>query len=92
MKEKIAKQIMKRMGSSGRYDSNNQIRTLVVMQVLGDSKSFFKSPVALQDKPGFFDNARVPDSVITDNNFAKYVLFGGSSAKHNNLVNLQWGK
>lgn len=92
VKEKIAKQIMKRMGSSGRYDSNNQIRTLVVMQVLGDSKSFFKSPVALQDKQGFFDNARVPDSVITDNNFAKYVLFGGSSAKHNNLVNLQWGK
>ena len=92
VKEKVAKQIIKRMGSSGRYDSNNQIRTLVVMQVLGDSKSFFKSPVTLQDKPGFFDNARIPDSIITDNNFAKYVLFGGSSAQHNNLVNLQWSK
>ena len=90
VKEKIAKQIIKRMGSSGRYDSNNQIRTLVVMQVLGDSKSFFKSPVSLQDKEGFFDNARVPDSIISDNNFAQYVLFGGSSAQHNNLVNLQW--
>jgi len=92
VKEKIAKQIIKRMGSSGRYDSNNQIRTLVVMQVLGDSKSFFKSPVTLQDKPGFFDNARIPDSVITDNNFAQYVLFGGSSAQHNNLVDLQWSR
>ena len=90
VKEKIAKQIIKRMGSSGRYDSNNQIRTLVVMQVLGDSKSFFKSPESLQDKEGFFDNARVPDSIISDNNFAQYVLFGGSSAQHNNLVNLQW--
>jgi len=92
VKEKIAKQIIKRMGSSGRYDSNNQIRTLVVMQVLGESKSFFKSPVSLQDKEGFFDNARVPDSVISNNNFAQYVLFGGSSAQHNNLINLQWRK
>ena len=78
------------MGSSGRYDSNNQIRTLVVMQVLGDSKSFFKSPVSLQDKEGFFDNGTVPDSDISDNNFAKYFLFGGSSKQHNSMVNLQW--
>ena len=90
IKEKIAKQIIKRMGSSGRYDSDNQIRTLVVMQVLAESKSFFKSPVVLQDKEGFFDNGRVPDSDISDNNFAKYVLFGGSSKQHNSMVNLQW--
>ena len=92
VKEKIAKQIIKRMGSAGRYDSGNQIRTLVVMQVLGDSKSFFKSPVTLQDKKGFFDDGKIPDSIITDNNFAQYVLFGGSSQQHNNLINLQWRK
>lgn len=90
VKEKIAKQIIKRMGSSGRYDSGNQIKTLVVMQVLADSKSFFKSPVTLQDKKGFFDDGKIPDSTITDNNFAQYVLFGGSSRQHDTLMNLQW--
>jgi hypothetical protein len=90
VKEKIAKRIIKRMGSSGRYDTDNQLKTLVVMQVLGNSKSFFKATTSLEDRQGFFNNERVPDSTISNNNFAQYVLFGGSSNRHNSLVNLQW--
>ena len=92
VKEKIAKQIIKKMGDTGRYDSTNQIRTLVVMQVLGNSKSFFKSTSSLQDKEGFFNNVKVPDASISDNNFAQYLLIGRSSKQHDNLVNLQWRK
>jgi hypothetical protein len=42
-KEKAAKKIVKKMGDKGRYDSTNQLKTLIVMQVLGDTKSFFES-------------------------------------------------
>ena len=40
-KEVAAKKILKKMGDKGRYDSANQLKTLIVMQVLGNSKSFF---------------------------------------------------
>jgi hypothetical protein len=92
VREKVAKQILKKMGASGRYEASNQIRTLVVMQVLANSKSFFQEKIKLQDTPGFFQNTKIPDTVINDNNFAQYVLFGTSSQQHDNLVNLQWPK
>ena len=90
VKEKIAKRIMKRMGDKGRYDASNQLKTLVVMQVLGNSKSFFKATTRLEDTAGFFSTATVPDAVIDGNNFAQYILFGGSNAKHDAMVNSQY--
>ena len=90
VKEKIAKKIMKRMGDKGRYDASNQLRTLVVMQVLGNSKEFFKPTNKLKDTAGFFTTTKVPDAIINPNNFAQYILFGGSSAKHNALTDLQY--
>jgi hypothetical protein len=90
VKEKIAKRILKKMGSSGRYDSTNQIKTLVVMQILGDSKTFFETSTALQDTEGFFSDDAIPDGLIDENNFAQYLLFGGSDAKHEAMVNSQY--
>ena len=89
-KGKVAKKIMKRMGDKGRYDATNQIRTLIVMQALGDTKGFFDPVSKLKDTPGFFTNKTVPDSVINGNNFAQYVLFGGSTARHGALVDSQY--
>ena len=40
-KQKAATKIVKKMGDKGRYEANNQLKTLIVMQVLADSKSFF---------------------------------------------------
>jgi hypothetical protein len=90
VKEKIAKRIMKRMGDKGRYDASNQLKTLVVMQVLGNGKSFFKATTKLEDTAGFFSTAKIPDAVIDGNNFAQYILFGGSNAKHDAMVNSQY--
>ena len=89
-KEKVAKKIMKRMGDKGRYDATNQIRTLIVMQALGDTKGFFDPVSKLKDTPGFFTDKTVPDAVINGNNFAQYVLFGGSTARHGALVDSQY--
>jgi hypothetical protein len=89
-KEKAASKIVKKMGDKGRYDDNNQLKTLVVMQVLGNTKTFFDNQTQLQDTAGFFDNRTVPDNVISDNNYSAYIMFGGSDASHNALTGSQY--
>ena len=91
-KQKVARKIVKSMGDKGRYDSTNQIRTLVVMGALGDSKSFFSVQRTIPDIPNFFQPTTVPDGTISDNNAAAYYMIGGSNAAHNALVNSQYEK
>ena len=89
-KQKAASKIVKKMGDKGRYDDSNQVKTLVVMQVLGNTKTFFDDQAQLQDTPGFFDNRTIPDTTISDNNYSAYIMFGGSDAAHNALTESQY--
>ena len=89
-KQKVASKIVKNMGDKGRYDETNQLKTLVVMQVLGNTKTFFDTQKALQDTENFFETTTVPDNTISDSNYAQYFLFGGSDAAHNALVDSQY--
>ena len=89
-KEKAVKKIMKKIDDKQRYDSANQMKTLIVMQVLGNSKSFFDSQKILNDREGFFTNATLPDTVISDNNIASYYLFAGSEGLMNDMIDSQW--
>tara|TARA_R110002020_G_scaffold380117_1_gene591309 strand:+ start:1108 stop:2508 length:1401 start_codon:yes stop_codon:yes gene_type:complete len=89
-KQKAAGKIINKMGDKGRYDETNQLKTLLVMQVLGNTKDFFSSQLALPDTPGFFSATRIPDTQIKDNGLASFVLFGGSNAAMDNLVNMQY--
>jgi len=91
-KEKAAKKIVKKMGDKGRYDSQNQLKTLIVMQVLGNTKTFFESQQQLNDRAGFFTDESLPDTVISDNNIAGYFLFAGSEGLMNEMVMQQWQK
>jgi hypothetical protein len=91
-KQKAAKKIVKKMGDKGKYDSVNQMKTLIVMQVLGNTKSFFESQQALNDRDGFFTDLTLPDTVISDNNIAAYLLFAGSDGLMNEMVDSQWQK
>ena len=91
-KEKAAKKIVKKMGDKGRYDSQNQLKTLIVMQVLGNTKTFFDSQKQLNDRVGFFTDDFLPDAVISDNNIASYFLFAGSDGLMNEMVMQQWQK
>jgi outer membrane biosynthesis protein TonB len=90
VKEKVAKKIMSKMNDKSKYDSTNQIRTLAVMGVLGNSRSFFGTQATLQDTPGFFSGAKIPDSSIPTNNVAQYLMFGGSNQSHSEMVDSQW--
>ena len=89
-KEVAAKKILKKMGDKGRYDSANQLKTLIVMQVLGNSKSFFDSQKQLNDIEGFFTDQFIPDAELTTNNIAQYFLFAGSDGLMNEMIMQQW--
>ena len=91
-KQKAGSKIVKKMGDKGRYDSNNQLKTLLVMQVLGNAKTFFDDQKILQDTQGFFSDLAVPDTQISDNNFASFILFGGSNVKMDALVDSQYNQ
>jgi hypothetical protein len=91
-KEVAAKKILKKMGDKGRYDSANQLKTLIVMQVLGNSKSFFEGQKNLNDIQGFFTDNAIPDAELTTNNIAQYFLFGGSDVLMDEMIMQQWQK
>ena len=80
------------MGDKKKYDSVNQIKTLIVMQVLGNTKTFFDSQKELNDRKNFFSNVSIPDAVISDNNIASYLLFGGSDGLMQEMIDSQWQK
>ena len=48
-KEKAATKIVKKMGDKARYDESNQMKTLIVMQILGNTKTFFDTQSTIQD-------------------------------------------
>lgn len=89
-KQKAAKKILSKMGDKGRYDSTNQLKTLIVMNVLGNQKSFIDPTKVIPDTPGFFTDKSIPDSNLSDNNYTSYFLFGGDDASHNALINSQY--
>ena len=89
-KQKAAKKIVKKMGDKGKYEGGNQLKTLVIMSVLGNSREFFSAQKMLPDTPGFFQSTRVPDTQITDNSAAAYYMIGGSSAVMNQLIESQY--
>ena len=60
------------------------------MQVLGNTKTFFDTQQTLTDRIDFFSNITLPDTVISDNNIASYLLFEGSNGLMNEMVDSQW--
>ena len=88
-KQKAARKIVKRMGDKGKYDSQNQLKTLIVMNVLGNSKKFLIQPTIPQPT-GFFTDSKMPDAQLPENNVAAWILMGGSNQRMNELVDSQY--
>ena len=88
-KQKAATKIIKKMGDKGRYEANNQIKTLIVMQVLANSKSFFVD-TQLSEIQGFFTDVELPDTTISDNNIANYFMTIDSDNTFNQIVDSQY--
>jgi len=90
-KQKAATKIVKKMGEKGRYETTNQIKTLIVMQVLANSKSFFVD-TQLSEVQGFFTDVELPDTTITDNNIANYFMTVDSDNTFNQIVDSQYNR
>ena len=90
-KQKAATKIVKKMGDKGRYETSNQIKTLIVMQVLADSKSFFVD-TQLSEVQGFFTDVELPDTTIADNNIANYFMTVDSDNTFNQIVDSQYNR
>ena len=90
-KQKAATKIVKKMGDKGRYETTNQIKTLIVMQVLANSKSFFVD-TQLSEVQGFFTDVELPDTTITDNNIANYFMTVDSDNTFNKIVDSQYNR
>jgi|TARA_B100000029_G_scaffold515734_1_gene624282 hypothetical protein len=88
-KQKAARKIVKKMGDKGKYDSQNQLKTLIVMTVLGNSKKFLVQPTIPQPT-GFFTDSKMPDARLPENNVAAWILMGGSNQRMNELVDSQY--
>ena len=88
-KQKVARKIMKKMGDKGRYDSTNQIRTLVVMQVLGNSRGFFTGGATLKDASRFYSPSQIPGGILPDSGVAGF-MFNDANVGHNSLVDSQY--
>ena len=89
-KQKVANKIVKEMGSKGRYDDANQFKTLMIMSVLADNKSFFNNQTPLVDTVKLFSNDTIPDGVINDNNMALFLMRYGADASMTALVDIQY--
>ena len=90
-KQKAATKIVKKMGDKGRYEANNQIKTLIVMQVLANSKSFFVD-TQLSEIQGFFTDVELPDTELSDNNIANYFMTIDSDNTFNQIVDSQYNR
>ena len=89
-KEKAAKKVLKKIDDKQKYDSSSQLKTLVVMQVLGNTKTFFDTQQQLNDRVDFFTDTTLPDAVISDNDIAGYLLFAGSDGLMNEIIESQY--
>ena len=90
-KQKAATKIVKKMGDKGRYETTNQIKTLIVMQVLANSKSFFVD-TQLPEVQGFFTDVELPDTTIADYNIANYFMPMASDNTFNQIVDSQYNR
>ena len=89
-KEKAATKIVKKIDDKARYDDAAQIKTLIVMQILGNTKTFFDTQNTLIDIEGFFTNETIPDTMIPTNNIAQYLMFGGSDGLMDQMIDSQY--
>ena len=88
VKKEIATRVVTKIIQKLGQDAASQATQLALMNVIGANLSV-NAPV-LQDRNDFFTTTTLPDSTISTNNYAQYIMFGGSNAAMDSLVDLQW--
>jgi len=85
-KEKAATKIVKKIDDKARYDDDAQMKTLIVMQILGNTKTFFDSQAYIQDT-----NVTEYLNKTIDDPYG--ILFNkAQNETMNDMLNSQWQK
>jgi len=85
-KEKAATKIVKKIDDKARYDDVSQMKTLIVMQILGNTKTFFDTQALIQDtNVNEYLNKTIEDKYAVLFNMAQEQTI-------NDMVNSQWQK
>ena len=85
-KEKAATKIVKKIDDKARYDDAAQVKTLIVMQILGNTKSFFGTQSMIVDT-----NVNQYLNKTIEDNYG--VLFDMAQQQTiDNMINSQWQK
>ncbi len=85
-KEKAATKIVKKIDDKARYDDAAQMKTLIVMQILGNTKSFFDSQATIVDT-----NVTEYLNKTIDDQYG--ILFNMAQQQTiDDMVNAQWQK
>ncbi len=88
LKKEIATRVVTKIIQNLGQDAASQATQLALMNVIGANLTI-DAPV-LQDRTDFFTTTTLPDSTISTNNYAQYIMFGGNNAAMNKLVDSQW--
>ena len=87
-KKEIATRVVTKIIQKLGQDAASQATQLALMNVIGANLTV-NAPI-LQDRSDFFTDATLPDTQISDNNFAQYIMFGGSNVAHDALIETQY--
>ena len=88
IKKEVATRVVTKIIQKLGQDAASQATQLALMNVIGANLTV-NAPI-LQDRTDFFTDTTIPDTQISDNNFAQYIMFGGSNVAHDALVETQY--
>ena len=88
VKKEIATRVVTKIIQKLGQDAASQATQLALMNVIGANINI-NAPV-LQDRTDFFTPTKLPDTQISDNNYAQYFMIGASNIAHDALIDSQY--
>tara|TARA_R110000787_G_scaffold401_3_gene1600 strand:- start:18166 stop:19635 length:1470 start_codon:yes stop_codon:yes gene_type:complete len=87
-----AKKIIQKIKPKARYSVEGQTKTLIVMNILADNKSFFDEGRAFTQTDGFFSSNAITSPDNVDNFLANLQFIGFNNTQMSAMINSQYGR
>lgn len=87
-----AKKVIEKIKPKARYSVEGQTKTLIVMNILADNKSFFDEGRAFTQTDGFFSSNAIQSADNVDNFLANLQFIGFNNTQMSAMINSQYGR
>ena len=87
-----AKKVVAKIKPKARYSVEGQTKTLIVMNILADNKTFFNEGRAFTETAGFFSGAALTSKDNVDNFLANLQFIGFNNAQMGAMIDSQYGR